>query len=397
MAIITSGFSRLPAPDAHWAALSHARDFRCLSGKRLVILSPLASHADDLSQFNYGLPGLAKTAAREWPDMSVQSISLAHSASNIGQVLSLAAPEVRIDHSGTTATPVLAASIQHIERTRRQTGKTWLVTGGARGVTAACIADLAARTGDRFALLGRSKITDWPQGVDPTSDLKTLRGALIGQARNAGQKPSLAEIDKSARRMLASAEIRHSLQAIKQAGGSAHYYSCDLTDGAQVASTLQDVRTSLGEITGFIHAAGVLADKLIMDKSRDEFDRVFSTKAIGLHTVLKQLDVQALTHIALFSSAAARFGNIGQSDYAMANEALNQAVYGLRAALPHANIKSFNWGPWDGGMVDEGLAARFKAQGIALIPLHAGAHIFSSQMLHGAHDHIELLIGDTWS
>lgn len=384
-------------PDAHWAALSHARDFRNISGKRLVILSPLASHADELSQFNYGLPGLAKTAAREWPDISIQIISLDQSASNIGQALSLAVPEIRIDHSGRLKTPILTASLQHVERTPPSTGKTWLVTGGARGVTAACIADLAARTGDRFALLGRSQITEWPQGVAPTSDLKTLRGALINQARSSGRTPSLPEIDRSARRALASAEIRHSLQAIKQAGGSAHYYSCDLTNGAQVASTLKDVRTTLGEIKGFIHAAGVLADKLIVDKSRGEFDRVFNTKAIGLHTVLEQLNLQALTHIALFSSAAARLGNVGQSDYAMANEALNQTAHGLRAALPHANIKSFNWGPWAGGMVDEGLAEHFKAQGISLIPLRAGAHIFSSQMLHGANEHIELLIGDTWS
>ena len=60
-----------------------------------------------------------------------------------------------------------------------------------------------------------------------------------------------------------------------------------------------------------------------------------------------------MTHLALFSSAAGFFGNAGQSDYAAANEVLNQYALQFSQKHPKCNVVSFNWGPWEGGMVDE--------------------------------------------
>ncbi|MFH1516883.1 MAG: KR domain-containing protein, partial [Pseudomonadota bacterium] len=125
--------------------------------------------------------------------------------------------------------------------------------------------------------------------------------------------------------------------------------------------------------------------------------KVFGPKIDGLLALLGAITMSQLTHIGLFSSASALFGNMGQADYAMANESLNQLARQLHAQLPHAQVKSFNWGPWDGGMVDAGLAAHFAQQGIALINQADGARIFADQLLDGDRTLVELLVGDEWS
>ena len=94
---------------------------------------------------------------------------------------------------------------------------------------------------------------------------------------------------------------------------------------------------------------------------------MFGPKVLGLQSVLGALDVSVLSHVALFSSASAAFGNVGQADYAMANTCLNQIANLLASQVPGLRAKAFNWGPWDGGMVDAGLAELFAAQGIGLI------------------------------
>ena len=133
-----------------------------------------------------------------------------------------------------------------------------------------------------------------------------------------------------------------------------------------------------------------------MRKTQEDLEHVFQPKAQGLLNLLGAIDQNALRHVGLFSSAAAVFGNAGQSDYAMANAWLNATAHSLHHALPDAIVKSFCWGPWEGGMVDAALAAHFASKGIGLIGLDDGARIFADQILSGAPDETELLIGDEW-
>ncbi len=57
-----------------------------------------------------------------------------------------------------------------------------------------------------------------------------------------------------------------------------------------------------------------------------------------------------LKYIIIFSSVAARMGNKGQVDYAMANEVLNKMARQQSYKRNNCRVISFNWGPWDGGM-----------------------------------------------
>ncbi len=66
----------------------------------------------------------------------------------------------------------------------------WLVTGGGRGVTADCTVELARRTGGTFFLLGRSGLTEWPEGLPFETELKALRGLLARNASQPGMPPN---------------------------------------------------------------------------------------------------------------------------------------------------------------------------------------------------------------
>ena len=67
-----------------------------------------------------------------------------------------------------------------------------------------------------------------------------------------------------ARQALAGQEIGETIAAIAAAGGTAHYAQLDLSDDAAVRAQVADMQARFGEITGLVHGAGVLADRLAL-------------------------------------------------------------------------------------------------------------------------------------
>ena len=396
--IVTEGLSHLPVTERHWQVLDLCKRLYA-SGARIVILEHAG--AGDFAQMS-GLKGLSRTLRQEWPDRSIVTWSLPAGASLNAQAklvlgaIASNAPEADLDAAGTSVMEIGAAPglVQAVPTDTN----VWFVPGGARGVTAACVSELARRqAGSTFVLAGRSGITPWPEGLQSTTDMKLLRGALISAAKARGEKPALPAIDRQARALLAGQEIRHTLDAIAAAGARAVYLQVDMSDRDSIVAAVQKITAEYGSITGLVHGAGVLADGLALKKTRDDVEYVFGPKVEGLANLLAAIDLSQLRHVGLFSSASAVFGNTGQSDYAMANAWLSTVARKLAAQLPAATVKSFCWGPWDGGMVDATLAGHFATRGISLIGLQDGARIFADQILQGDKQDIELLIGDEWA
>ncbi len=349
-----------------------------------------------------GLTGLARTAAREFPDATVRAIDI--DVAGLGaqpaairlveELLSGGCAPCTGLSANERVVPVDTDTFLPANRPG-QIGPddTILVTGGARGVTADCVIELARRTKARFVLLGRSRVEPWPASIPPTSDERVLRGALAQQAKAAGQKVSPADLNRQARSLLSGAEIRETLTRIEQAGGQALYIPTDIADPTALKAALDTAESRFGVITGLVHGAGVLADKLIREKTEEQVARVFAPKVLGLDALLSVMDIRALKTVAFFSSIAARYGNAGQADYAMANEILNRVAHWLKSLSPHAAITSLAWGPWDGGMVDDSLRAKFAEMGVSLIPRDAGANLFADAVLAGPACPVELVIG----
>ncbi len=350
-----------------------------------------------------GTAGLCRTIRLEHPGTETYSISIADDtnpgslASKVIQAISLSDGDYSLRQDGIYL-DMPGEDLAPPEVSERQPDRqsVWLVSGGARGVTADCTIELARRTGGTFVLLGRSDVTPWPEWLPFERNLKALRGVLARNANRPAMPRKPMEIDHYARRLLAGLEITDTIASIEQSGAKARYIQVDIGNADQLRATLQNVQHELGSITGLVHGAGVLADGMAEQLRLEDFQRVFGPKVFGLENILASLDVNSLSHIALFSSASAVFGNDGQANYAAANEWLNNVSLQLADELPTTQVKAFCWGPWQGGMVDEALARMFTERGISLISKSEGARIFADQLLQSPHDHIRFVVGDDW-
>jgi NAD(P)-dependent dehydrogenase (short-subunit alcohol dehydrogenase family) len=267
-----------------------------------------------------------------------------------------------------------------------------LVSGGARGITASCVIKLAERAQCRFILLGRSAPEMPVVHFDPSGcDDAELKRRIAGDLSAQGEKPAPARIQKIFSSIRSSQEISETIHAVERAGGMAEYVQVDVAD-QQMASRFKDSVSRLGPVTGIIHGAGTLVDRLIEKKTESDFETVYTPKVAGLENMLNSVDTSRLDFLVLFSSIVGFYGNVGQSDYAIANEILNKSAYLLRRKLPNCHVISINWGPWDSGMVTPELKKMFEARSVEVIPTEVGARMLVEALMPGQ-EAVQVVVG----
>lgn len=337
-----------------------------------------------------GLAGLAKTASLEWPRASVKAIDLERgerSAAELAEAIALELYaggndiEVGLHADGRRTTLRTALEEPRATCTPPIDERSVLVcSGGARGVTAATLIALAKQYRPRIVLIGRTPVADEPAACVGVSDDAGLKKSLLSAAKAEGRTVKPAELGAAARGILAVREIRSTLAALEAAGSPARYLALDVSCADALREALERVRREWGPITGIVHGAGVVADKLIADKTPEQFERVLGTKVSGIRALLAATADDPLSLLVLFSSVAARSGNVGQCDYAMANEMLNKVAARFARRHPGSVVKSLNWGPWEAGMVTPELKRYFTEHGVALIPLELGARMMLEEL-----------------
>lgn len=269
----------------------------------------------------------------------------------------------------------------------------FVVSGGARGITARCVVGLARRYGCGFILLGRSEAGPPPAYAAGCADEAALIQRITAELAARGERPAPAAIRRELGAIHASREIAATLAEVAAAGGRAEYLRADIADEGALRAALDPARARLGPISGLIHGAGVLADRLIEQKRAADFDAVFTPKIAGLRSLLACLPPATLEHLVLFSSAAGFYGNPGQADYAIANEILNRVAHLVRREHPACHTVALNWGPWDAGMVTPALKALFAERGVAVIPVEAGVARLVDELEARAERPAQVLVG----
>lgn len=347
------------------------------------------------------LAGLSKTAAQEWPKATVRAIDLdaGHRAPGelaeelAGEFLS-GGDDVEVGRPEGSRLTIELAKVPFGRDPLPPLGEGDLVvvSGGARGVTAACAIELAKRTRARFALLGRSPLPERDALEAFAHDDAALKRELLAKAKAAGEKLTPKDLGWRAGKIQAAAEIRDTIAKIQAAGGDARYVSVDVRDFTALSDAFDDLRAAWGPIRGLVHGAGVIEDRLLQDKTDEQYDKVFGTKVAGFWALCAATSQDPLKVICLFSSVAGRAGNVGQSDYAMANEVLNKSAQVEARRRPDCVVKSIAWGPWDGGMVGPELRKVFAERGVQLIGIDAGAQIFADEVLGNSED-VEIVVG----
>ncbi len=273
-----------------------------------------------------------------------------------------------------------------------------LATGGARGVTAETLRELAV-PGNTLILTGRSPLVDEPAALVACESAEQVRQLFIAEVRGGGSKLKPAEIQRKTAAVLAGREMRGNIDDFRRRGATVEYHAVDVVDEAALGVLVRDVEARHGAIHGVVHGAGVIEDKLLADKSNESWSRVVETKVLGLLLLQRFLRPESLRFVSVFSSVAGRFGNSGQSDYATANELMNRLCCQLRDHWGGAvEVNALCWGPWGAtqfgtGMVTVETEAKFAAKGVALVSAASGRQLFIDELAQPANGPVEIVCG----
>ena len=340
--------------------------------------------------------GIIKTADREFDNIHSKIIDWEQDLSieALRDELLIDGPiEVALTKDGAFTCAIPETHIDNIKTAPLQKGDHLVISGGARGVTAEVARAIAERFSCDISLIGRSPLPkDEAYYLHAAHTEADIKQALIKHWDSGTPTPKA--VNEACARVLAAREIHSTLKDIRASGVAVHYHSCDIRDRDAVTACIASIRSSTGRIDGLIHGAGVLADKHIVDKTAEQFSKVWSTKVIGAYNLLDACAEDQLKCLVMFSSSTARFGRIGQCDYAAANEVLNKRAQQYKAEHPHCKTLSINWGPWDGGMVTPELKQLFKSEGVEVIDCHAGAHYLCDELSHQGDACEIVLLGD---
>ncbi|OHV58736.1 polyketide synthase [Pseudofrankia sp. BMG5.36] len=359
-----------------------------------------------------GLRGLFRTLGKECPATAVRLVEVAAGAQSTladivaGELHEAAAPQESVVRHGVVreaaqlveASPGPLASagagpaddgVAEAAALGLDSDSVVVLIGGARGITAGFTTLLASAARCRLELAGR---TPAPIGdEEPWLAAAIDRPAILDAMRNLGPRTP-AEVNRLAEQVLAQREIRATLRDVATRGGQARYQQLDVLDTDAVHQFVKQVYARNGRIDAVVLSAGVLEDRLVVDKDPESFQRVFDTKVAGLRALLAALEElpKRPGTVALYGSIAGVVGNPGQSDYAAANDALETlgAVWGRRTGT---RVLTVHWGPWapdDGhpGMVDAGLEREFARRGMGLIDPEEGHRSLLRELAWGPRD-----------
>ncbi|GIG56773.1 polyketide synthase [Longispora fulva] len=292
-----------------------------------------------------GAAGLAKTLHQEAPGVLTTVVSLPlpdmMSAERVEGIVArivadvaatAAFSEVLYDTEGVRTVPVLRpVELSTSGPSPLSAADVVLVTGGGKGITAECALALATDTGAAVGLLGRS---------DPAED------------------PELAA----------------NLDRMTAAGIRFHYVRGDITVVDQVKSAVDEIRRTLGEVTGVLHGAGRNQPNALVNLDESAFQRTLAPKIAGLDAVLAAVDSDALRLLVTFGSIIGRAGLRGEADYATANDWLTDLTRRVQEYYPHCRCVALEWSVWSGAGMGErlGVLESLMRDGIEPIPTDVG-------------------------
>lgn len=263
----------------------------------------------------------------------------------------------------------------------------FVVSGAAGSITAAIIEDLAS-AGGIFYLLD---LTPAPDPSDPdllryVEDRQGLMRELSERIAQTGERATPAKVQRLLsgveRKVVALAGIR----AVERRGGRVNYRRVDLTEAGAVASIIDEVRRAHGKIDVLVHAAGLEVSRMLPDKEPREFDLVFDVKAEGWFNLMRAAWDLPVGATVAFSSIAGRFGNVGQTDYAAANDLLCKYGSAMRALRPGMRAITVDWTAWaDIGMASRGsIPKMMAAAGIDMLSPAVGISVVRAELSAGA-------------
>lgn len=341
--------------------------------------------------------GFTKTYKRERPDALVKAVDFGADA-KAEQIADLLIAEtlrdpgaVEIGYQGGQRWTV---GLRELPASDGQSGlvldenSVVVVTGAAGSIVSAITADLATASGGTFYLLDLVPEPD-PNNPDLerfVEDKDGLKRELFTRIQTRGERATPALVEKELAALERAHAANSAIQAVRAAGGTAHYISVNLTDNEAVEKAITQVRERSGRIDVLLHAAGMERSHFLPDKPQNEFDLIFDVKSDGWFNLLHAVGDMPLGATVAFSSIAGRFGNAGQTDYSSANDLLCKITSSFRNTRPNTRGIVIDWTAWGGiGMATRGsIPKMMEVAGIDMLPPEAGIPLIRRELTMGA-------------
>jgi acyl transferase domain-containing protein len=217
---------------------------------------------------------------------------------------------------------------------------------------------VAYRRGRRFVPRLRPRLV----GAAPPIELGPGASYLVtGAAGALGLATAEWLVERGARHLVlagrhepdAAGAVR--IERMRRLGARVVFECADVGERCDVARLIR-IADRLAPLRGIVHAAGVLADGLLVNQDDRMLAAAMRGKALGALHLDAETRGRALDWFFMFSSATSVFGASGQGGYAAANAVLD-AVAADRRSRGEPAI-AIGWGPWRGA----GMAARLDPQ-----------------------------------
>lgn len=232
----------------------------------------------------------------------------------------------------------------------------YVISGGVRGLGLEVARWLVDRGARKLVLLGRRALPNAEQWTDLLADPRTP-GAV--------------------RERLAP------LEALREAGAVVKVHTGDLAEFDAVERVLEQVRSELGPIVGFIHCAGAVAleSPAFVNKSATDLDAVIGPKLAGLEIADGLLRSDALEFVIVFSSVSAVVPRLaaGLLDYASANAVL--AAWAERRRAEGKPCWALAWGNWTGAGFGPVAGRAYTELGLAIHDVATGLDLLERALM----------------
>jgi len=265
-------------------------------------------------------------------------------------------------------------------------GKTVIFTGAGRGIGAMLSQKLAAQYKSKIIVLDIIEIQE-----------KTPLWATMNEAELAALKKQIWEdlkadktkkatpvmLERAFGRVKDSITLYNNLQKLRELGSEVEYYHCDVMNSSMVKEVCTKIKAKNGRVDGLIHFAGLERSKLIYDKDPAEYYRIFDVKATSFVSFLANNIVREKGFFAFASSIAGKYGNLGQSDYASANDYLAKTAFSLTnqgyrgIAIAMSAYKNVGMG------VRAGVETFLRSNGVDFVDPEDGMQIFLDEIVYG--------------
>ncbi|MGC2743470.1 MAG: SDR family NAD(P)-dependent oxidoreductase, partial [Candidatus Angelobacter sp.] len=161
--------------------------------------------------------------------------------------------------------------------------------------------------------------------------------------------------------------------------GRVSYRQVDVSNSDEVGNLVAAIKSENGQINGIMHSAGIISDNFILKKSTTEFKNVLAPKVKGTYNLDEATREIELDFFVLFSSISGAMGNVGQSDYAVANGFMDQfAAYRnalVTAKQRHGLTRSINLGAWQAGGMGTDANRKVLEETTGMRPMQTAAGI----------------------